>query len=495
LRQLQPLACEDEFAMNVPNILLAAPEIWVFGMACVILLLDLFLREERRGIVQLLAMVTVIIAAFLTLRAEYVRDGAAIATTFNGSFLRDTMGDVLKLFTYFIVALVFIYAKFYLRRFNVFRADFYTLALFALLGIMLLISANSLVMIYLGLELTSLSSYALVAYNRDSSRGSEAAMKYFVLGSMASGMLLYGMSMIYGATGSLDLDTIGAAVSSGSRDDLVLVFGLTFLVVGLAFKLGVVPFHMWIPDVYEGAPAGVTLFIAAVPKMAAFAMMFRLLQTGLGELHADWQQMLAVLSLLSIVLGNVAAIAQTNIKRMLAYSTISHMGFVLLGFLPGNSEGYGASMYYVIVYSLMTAAAFGTLILLSSRGIEAENLDDFKGLNHRNNWYAAVMAMVMFSMAGVPVFVGFFAKWLVIQATLNAGMAWLAIVAVVFSVIGAFYYLRVVKLMYFDDPETVEPINAPLDFRLALSLNGVLVIGLGVFSGSLIALCMKSFGA
>jgi NADH-quinone oxidoreductase subunit N len=312
---------------------------------------------------------------------------------------------------------------------------------------------------------------------------------------MASGMLLYGMSMIYGATGSLDLDTIGAAVSSGSRDNLVLVFGLTFLVVGLAFKLGVVPFHMWIPDVYEGAPAGVTLFIAAVPKMAAFAMMFRLLQSGLGELHADWQQMLAVLSLLSIVLGNVAAIAQTNIKRMLAYSTISHMGFVLLGFLPGNSEGYGASMYYVIVYSLMTAAAFGTLILLSSRGIEAENLDDFKGLNHRNNWYAAVMAMVMFSMAGVPVFVGFFAKWLVIQATLNAGMAWLAIVAVVFSVVGAFYYLRVVKLMYFDDPETAEPITAPLDFRLALSLNGVLVIGLGIFSGSLIALCMQSFGA
>jgi NADH-quinone oxidoreductase subunit N len=315
-----------------------------------------------------------------------------------------------------------------------------------------------------------------------------------VLGSMASGMLLYGMSMIYGATGSLDLDTIGAAVGSSNRDDLMLVFGLTFLVVGLAFKLGVVPFHMWIPDVYEGAPAGVTLFIAAVPKMAGFAMAFRLLQTGLGELHADWQQMLAVLSVLSIVLGNVAAIAQTNIKRMLAYSTISHMGFILLGFLPGNGAGYGAAMYYVIVYSLMTAAAFATVILLSSRGVEAENLDDFKGLNQRNNWYAAVMAMVMFSMAGVPVFVGFFAKWLVIQATLEAGMIWLAIVAVVFSVVGSFYYLRVVKLMYFDDPLTEEQLKPPFDFSVALSLNGILMIGLGVFSSSLIAVCMHSFG-
>ena len=481
--------------MNVSNILLAAPEMWVLTMACVILLVDLFLREERRGIIQLLAMATVIFAGFITMRAEYVHDGTFIATAFNDSFLRDPMGDVLKLSTYFIMALVFVYAKSYLRQFNMFRADFYTLSLFALLGIMLLISANSLVMIYLGLELTSLSTYALVAYDRDSSRGSEAAMKYFVLGSMASGMLLYGMSMIYGATGSLNLDTIGAAVSSGKRDDLILVFGLVFLVVGLAFKLGVVPFHMWIPDVYEGAPAGVTLFIAAVPKMAAFAMAFRLLQTGLGELHADWQQMLAVLSVLSIVLGNVAAIAQTNIKRMLAYSTISHMGFILLGFAPGTGAGYGASMYYVIVYSLMTAAAFATIILLSSRGVEAEHLDDFKGLNQRNSWYAAVMAMVMFSMAGVPVFVGFFAKWLVIQATLQAGMLWLAVVAVVFSVVGAFYYLRVVKLMYFDDPETEVPINATLDFSLALSLNGVLVIGLGIFSGSLIAVCMRSFAA
>ena len=476
------------------NILLAAPEIWVLSMACIILLVDLFLREERQGIIHLLAMIALIFAAIITLRADYLHNGLRSASAFNGSFLRDPMGDVFKLFTYFALAFVFIYAKFYLRQFRIFRADFYTLSLFALLGVMLLISADSLLMIYLGLEMTSLATYALVAYDRDSTRGSEAAMKYFVLGSMASGMLLYGMSMIYGATGSLDLNTIGAAVSVAGRDDVILVFGLAFLVVGLAFKLGAAPFHMWIPDVYHGAPAGITLFIASVPKMAAVAMSFRLLQTGLGGLHGDWQQMLAVLALLSIVLGNIAAIAQTNIKRMLAYSTISHMGFMLLGFLPGSHEGYGAAMYYIIVYSLMSAAAFGMIILLSANGVEAENLDDFKGLNQRNNWYAAVMAMVMFSMAGVPVFVGFFAKWLVIQAALNAGLVWLAIVAVVFAVVGAFYYLRVVKLMYFDEPKTEQAIVAPVDFRAALSLNGILMIGLGIFSSSLIAVCMQSFG-
>jgi len=480
--------------MNLSELLLLAPEIWVFAMACIILVADLFMREERKGMIHLLAMVTVIFAAIVTLRVDYEHQGAWSATAFNGSFIRDPMGDVLKLFSYIVLAFVFVYAKHYLREFRMFRADFYTLCLFALLGIMLLISANSLVMIYLGLELTSLSRYALVAFNRDSTRGSEAAMKYFVLGSMASGMLLYGMSMIYGATGSLDLAVISGEVGSAGSDDLMLIFGLTFLIVGLAFKLGVVPFHMWIPDVYDGAPAGVTLFIAAVPKMAAFAMAFRLLQTGLGDLQSDWHQMLAVLAVLSIVLGNVAAIAQTSIKRMLAYSTISHMGFVLLGFLPGTGEGYGAAMYYVIVYSLMSAAAFASVILLSSKGVEAEHLDDFKGLNQRNNWYAAVLAMVMFSMAGVPVFVGFFAKWLVIQAALTAGLTWIAIIAVVFSVIGAFYYLRVVKLMYFDDPVNEQAINLPVDFRAVYSFNGILMIGLGIFSSSLIAICMSSFG-
>ncbi len=481
--------------MNNSNMLLAAPEFWVLSMACVILVVDLFLREERRGIIHLLAIITLIFAAIITMRGDYASEGVRSALAFNGSFIRDQMGDMLKLFSYLVLAIVYIYSKFHLRQFRMFRADFYTLSLFALLGVMLLISANNLVTIYLGLELISLSSYALVAFDRDSRTGSEAAMKYFVLGSMASGMLLYGMSMIYGATGSLDLYAISAAVANIGSDDPMLVFGLVFLVVGLAFKLGVVPFHMWIPDVYHGAPVPTTLFISSVPKMAAFAMAIRLLQTGLGDLQGDWSQMLSVLAVLSIVLGNLAAIAQTNIKRMLAYSTISHMGFVLMGLLPGSATGYGAGMFYVIVYSLMSAAAFGMVILLSARGVEAEKLDDFKGLNQRNSWYAAVMAMVMFSMAGVPVFVGFFAKWLVIKAALDAGLVWLAIIAVVFSVVGAFYYIRVVKLMYFDEPVTESPIEVPVDFRTVISLNGAMMLGLGIFSSSLIAVCMSSFGA
>ena len=479
--------------MNTSNMLLAAPEFWVLTMACVILIADLFIREERRGIIHMMAMITLVFAAIITMRGDYLSAGLRSATAFNGSFIRDPMGDVLKLFSYFVLGMVYIYSKFCLRQFRMFRADFYTLSLFAMLGVMLLISANSLVTIYLGLEMTALSTYALVAFDRESKRGSEAAMKYFVLGSMASGMLLYGMSMIYGATGSMDLQQIAVAINNQGGDNTMLVFGLVFLVVGLAFKLGVVPFHMWIPDVYQGAPVAVTLFISAVPKMAGFAMAYRLLYTGLGDLHGDWQQMLAILAVMSIILGNLAAIAQTNIKRMLAYSTISHMGFILMGLLPGTAEGFGASMYYVIVYSLMSAGAFGMVILLSARGVEAEQLDDFKGLNQRNSWYAAVMAMVMFSMAGVPVFVGFFAKWLVIKSALDAGMLWLAVTAVVFSVVGAFYYLRVVKLMYFDEPVTGSPIDAPVDFRAAISLNGIMMLGLGIFSSALITVCMSSF--
>ncbi len=479
--------------MSRMDLLLIAPELWILTMTCVILFVDLFIKEERRAIIHLLAVATLIFAAIITLRGDYSQGDTDTALAFSGSFVRDQMGDMLKVFSYLVLAVVFVYAKFYLREFRMFRSDFYTFSLEALLGIMLLISANNLIMIYLGLELLALSSYALVALDRNSRRGSEAAMKYFVLGSVASGMLLYGMSMIYGATGSLDLATISAAASGDGANDVILVFGLVFLVVGVAFKLGVVPFHMWIPDVYHGAPAAITLFISSVPKMAAFAMMFRLLESGLGGLHGDWQQMLSVLAALSMVGGNLAAIAQTNIKRMLAYSTISHMGFVLLGMLPGTATGFGASMYYVIVYSIMSAAAFGMVILLSRHGVEAENLRDFQGLNQRNAWYAAIMAMVMFSMAGVPVFVGFFAKWLVIKAALDAGLLWIAILAVVFSVVGAFYYLRVVKLMYFDDPPTDIPIEAPVDFRAVISVNGVMVLGLGIFSGALISLCMSSF--
>jgi NADH-quinone oxidoreductase subunit N len=480
--------------MNGAQMLLAAPEFWVLVMACVVMIVDLFLREERRGIIHMLAMLTVIFAAIITLRGGYLVEGSQVGLAFNDHFIRDRMGDVLKVFSFLLMALIFTYSKFYLRNFKMFRADFFTLSLFAMLGVMLLISANSMLMIYLGLELISLSVYALVAFDRESGRGSESAMKYFVLGSMASGMLLYGMSMIYGATGSLLLPDIAEAVRTQGADDILLIFGLVFIVVGIAFKFGVVPFHMWIPDVYEGAPPAVTLFISSVPKLAAFAMAYRFLSSGLGDLHVHWQSMLASLALLSIVLGNLAAIMQTNIKRMLAYSTISHMGFVMLGLLPGSAFGFGSSMYYVIVYGLMSVASFGMIILLSERGVEAENLDDFKGLNQRHPFYAAIMGLVMFSMAGVPPMVGFFAKLMVLKAVLDTGMTWLAVAAVVFAVIGAFYYLRVVKYMYFDEPETASTVTAPVDFGAALTLNGIMILGLGIFSSSLISICMTSFG-
>ncbi|MGD9264887.1 MAG: NADH-quinone oxidoreductase subunit NuoN [Lysobacterales bacterium] len=480
--------------MNSSQLLLAAPEIWVLIMACVIMVVDLFLPEARRGIIHGLAMLTVIFAAIITLRGDFLTGGAAAVTAFNGSFIRDAMGDVLKVFAYLLMALIYIYSKFYLRNFKMFRADFYTLSLEALLGVMLLISANSMLMIYLGLELISLSVYALVAFNRDSSRGSESAMKYFVLGSMASGILLYGMSMIYGATGSLALADVSAAIAAAGSGDVLLIFGLVFVVVGIAFKFGAVPFHMWIPDVYEGAPPAVILFISSVPKLAAFAMAYRFLSSALGDLHVHWQSMLAVLAALSIILGNLAAIMQKNIKRMLAYSTISHMGFVLLGLVPGAAYGFGASMYYVIVYGLMSVAAFAMVILLSAKGEEAEQIEDFKGLNQRHPFYAAIMGLVLFSMAGVPPMVGFFAKLLVLKAVVEAGMLWLAAGAVVFAVIGAFYYLRVIWYMYFSEAESEDPIIAPVDFGAALTLNGLMILGLGLFSGSLISICMMSFG-
>jgi NADH-quinone oxidoreductase subunit N len=480
--------------MNSAQLLLAAPEIWVVVMAGVIAIVDLFLREERRGLIHMLAMITVIFAAIITFRGGFLLDGLQPADAFAGHFVRDSMGDVLKVFSFMLMGMIFIYSKYHLRNFKMFRSDFYTLSLDAMLGVMLLISANSMLMIYLGLELISLSVYALVAFDRESGRGSESAMKYFVLGSMASGMLLYGMSMIYGATGTLLLPEIAEAIRTQGSDDILLIFGLVFVVVGIAFKFGVVPFHMWIPDVYEGAPPAVTLFISSVPKLAAFAMAYRFLSTGLGDMHVHWQGMLAILALLSIILGNLAAIMQTNIKRMLAYSTISHMGFVMLGLLPGTAFGFGAAMYYVIVYGIMSVASFGMIILLSARGVEAERLEDFKGLNQRHPYFAAIMGLVMFSMAGVPPMVGFFAKLMVLKAVIEAGMLWLAVSAVVFAVIGAFYYLRVVKYMYFDESESEEIIAAPVDFGAALTLNGIMILGLGIFSSSLITICMTSFG-
>jgi len=341
----------------------------------------------------------------------------------------------------------------------------------------------------LGLELLSLSLYAMVAMHRDSAQASEAAMKYFILGAIASGMLLYGMSLIYGATGSLDISEISSSISNSSSDDMVLLLGLTFIIVALAFKLGAVPFHMWIPDVYHGAPTAVTLFISTAPKIAAFAMVMRLLVDGLGGLHVQWQDILVILAMLSIAIGNVVAIAQANIKRMLAYSTISHVGFLFLGILAGTDVGYSAAMFYVLIYALMSLGAFGMVILLSRAGFEADDIADFKGLNERSPWFAFMMLILMFSMAGVPPTVGFYAKLAVLSAVVDIGLVWLAVFGVLFAVVGAFYYLRIIKFMYFEKPDDDTPLETDFDMRAVMSANGLVVLALGIYPGALMALC------
>ena len=477
--------------MTIAELELALPEIFVLSAACVILLADLFIAEQRRGLTHMLAVFSLIFAAILSLRLMLPPGETVYA--FSDTFVRDRFGDILKVFSYLILAAVFVYAKHSLRRAGLFKGEFYTLSLFALLGVMVLISASSMITLYLGLELLALSTYALVALDRESRFGSEAAMKYFILGSLASGLLLYGMSLLYGATGSLQLAEVSAALTGGAGDSMLLTFGLVFVVIGVAFKLGVVPFHMWVPDVYHGAPVAITLFISSVPKLAGLALAIRLLDNGLSGLHGDWQGMLVVLAALSLILGNFAAIAQTNIKRMLAYSTISHMGFMLLGILAGTPEGYAAAMFYAIAYALMSAGAFAVIILLSDGEREADQLDDFKGLARRSPWHAFLMMMILFSLAGVPVFLGFFAKWQVIAAVIAAGFTWLAVLAVLMAVVGAFYYLRVVKLMYFDEPEVEHGLVAPVDFRAVLTANGVAMLALGLFSGGLISLCISAF--
>lgn len=473
--------------MNVemPNFMAALPEIFVLSMTCLVLVIDLFISQRNRGATYLLAQATLLGAMVLTL----IFPAGGTVYTFSDTFVRDLMGDVLKIFIYLAAFAVFLYSKDYLRERDIFKGEFFVLGLFGVLGMMILVSAHNLLTVYLGLELFSLSVYAMVALQRDSTTASESAMKYFILGALASGMLLYGMSMVYGATGSLDLAEIRAAVSAGTANDLVMAFGLVFLVVGIAFKFGAVPFHMWIPDVYHGSPTAVTLYLSTAPKIAAFAMLMRLLVEGLPGLQAQWQDMLIILSVLSMAVGNVVAIAQANLKRMLAYSTISHVGFLLLGVLTGTESGYAASMFYTLAYVLMSLGGFGMVILLSRAGFEADNLDDYRGLNERSPWFAFMMLILMFSMAGVPPFLGFWAKLSVLQEVIAAGMAWLAVVGVVFSIIGAFYYLRVIKLMYFDKAEDTAPLRTGTDLRVLLSANSLAVLGLGVFPGALMALC------
>jgi len=475
---------------DMPSLIPVLPEVFILTMACVVLVVDLFLEQEQRIISYGLTQVSLLLAVVLTLLTAT----GEVQIVFDGSVIRDPMSDVLKVAVCLISAGAFLYAKDYLKNRDLFKGEFYVLGLFAVLGMMVMISANSFLTVYLGLELLALCLYALVAFDNKSGLGSEAAMKYFVLGALASGLLLYGISMIYGATGSIEFQAVAEALTKDSMNDTVLVFGLVFVVVGLAFKFGAVPFHMWVPDVYQGAPTAVVLFLGSTPKIAAFALAMRLLVDGLGDLHADWQGMLVILAVLSLALGNVIAIAQTNIKRMLAYSTISHVGFIFLGILAGTSKGYTAAMFYSIVYALMAVGAFGIIVLLSRKGFEAEELSDYKGLNERSPWFAAMMLLLMFSMAGVPPTVGFFAKMFVLEAVVSVNMVWLAIVGVSFSIIGAYYYLRIIKLMYFDKPEDQEPLVAGIDTRIALTVNGLAMLVLGMFPGGLLSVCAAAIG-
>jgi NADH-quinone oxidoreductase subunit N len=484
------------------NLFAALPEIVLLVAACAILIADLFVPDERRNVTYALSMAALAaVAAVLWL----FLDNRVLTYAFNGMYVADPMTSVLKLFSVLAVGFMLVYAQGYARDRGMWKGELFTLTLFALLGIMLMISANNLLVIYLGLELQALSLYALVALRRDDARASEAAMKYFVLGALASGFLLYGMSMLYGGSGTLDINELARRVATGQvASRLSLVLGVVFVIAGLAFKLGAVPFHMWVPDVYHGAPTPVTLLIGSAPKLAIFAVAYRILVEGLLPLAVDWQKMLIVLAVASLVLGNLTAIAQTNLKRMLAYSTIAQMGFMLLAMLSGVTKGdpaataaaYSAAMFYVITYALTTLGTFGVILLLAREGFEAEEIADLKGLNRRSPWYAFVMLLLMFSLAGIPPTVGFYAKFVVLQALLVDGvtsaMVWLAVLAVVFSVIGAVYYLRVVKAMYFDEPVgavATAPIVATTDMRVALSINGALVLVLGILPQYLLKLC------
>jgi NADH-quinone oxidoreductase subunit N len=477
------------------------PEIVLLVMACVVTLADLFVKSPKRTGTYVLTLAS--LGGVALLHALYADAGQTLYG-FGRMVVSDPMGHWLKCFATIAVMVTLVYSRPYAADRDMLRGgEIFSLSLFALLGMSMMISGQNFIVIYLGLELLTLSSYSLVALRRDHAQASEAAMKYFVLGAMASGFLLYGMSMMYGATGSLELSAVLKAIASGQVNHQVLVFGLVFIVAGLAFKIGAVPFHMWIPDVYQGAPTAATLMIGGAPKLAAFAILVRLLVEGMLPLAFDWQQMLSLLAIGSLLIGNLAAIAQTNLKRMLAYSTISQMGFVLLGFVAGVINGettlaanaYSSAMFYMVSYVLTTLAAFGVIMLLARQGFESEEITDLAGLNQRSPLYAGVMAICLFSMAGIPPMVGFYAKLSVLQSLLASGQGFylgLAIFAVIMSLIGAFYYLRVVKVMYFDEPVTATTVSASLDVRLVLSTNGLLVLLLGIFPGALMALCADS---
>ena len=469
----------------------AMPEILLLALSCVLLVIDVYLREEDRIVTYWLTLVSLVGCALLTLATATLPS----AVTFQGMFVRDLLSQSLKVATLLTVAATIVMSRSYLEVRGLLTGEFLTLALFGTLGMMVMISAHHFLTLFLGLELMALSQYAMVALQRDSVRATEAAMKYFILGALSSGLLLYGLSMIYGATGSLELTRVAQSIEHGNSRDTLAVFGLVFVMAGIAFKLGNAPFHMWIPDVYHGAATPVTLIIGAAPKLAAFGFVMRLLANGLQGMTADWQQMFVVLAVASMAIGNIVAIAQSNLKRMLAYSTISHMGFLVLGILAGNDNGYSSALFYVITYAIMTLGSFGMILLLSRAGFEAENLEDFRGLNQRSKWYAFVMLVMMFSLTGLPPTMGFFAKLFVLQAALDAGYTWLVVFAVLISVVGAFYYLRMVKIMYMDAPAGELTLDPRTDARWMLSATAIATLFFGIVPAPLLELCARAITA
>lgn len=472
------------------NIHLALPEMIVLATACIALLADLFLRERCRSIALIVATTGLILAGVVS----FLFIGNYSVVLFNGLFISDDSAQLMKLFIDVAVLFSFLYSRHYIDERQMPSGDYYVLGLFSTLGMMALVSAHSLLTIYLGLELLSLPLYAMTAIRRTNADASEAAMKYFVMGAIASGMLLYGMSLLYGATGKLDLLEIAKAIAVGGHEQGgLLSFALVFIVVGVGFKLAAVPFHMWAPDVYQGAPTSVTLFIGAAPKVAALGMALRLLTLGLPGLVTEWQPLILIMALLSTGIGNLLAIAQNNIKRLLAYSAISHMGYALFGILAATPSGYAASLYYVLIYAIMSVAVFGLLVLLSRGGIELEHVDDLKGLNKRHPWLAFMMMIILFSMAGIPPTVGFFAKLLVLKALVDVHMTWVAVLGLIFAVVGAFYYLRIIKVMYFEDTVEQAPLVLPRALQWVFSMNCLSLLYWGIFPGALIAACINAF--
>lgn len=466
------------------NLMPAMPEIVLLAVLCVILTADLWIKDSRRYLTHIMSLAGIAIVTLVQLAVW--EQGST--SSFHGMYIADGMSRLAKLTLYGLTAGLFIYSKPYNQARALFQGEFYTLSLFALLGMSVMVSAGHFLTAYIGLELLSLALYALIALRRDSAAGAEAALKYFVLGALASGLLLYGISMVYGATGSLEFADVLATAFNGEVNDWLLKLGLVFIVVAVAFKLGAVPFHMWVPDVYHGAPLSVALLVGTAPKIAAVVFAFRILVTGLGTQFEDWSQMLALLAVVSLALGNLAAIMQTNLKRMFAYSTIAHMGFILLAFMAG-AVGFAAGLYYAIAYALMAAAGFGLLMVLSTETIECQDIKDLAGLNQRHSWYAFLMLLCMFSMAGIPPLMGFYAKFAVIKALLLQGYAGLSVFAVVMSLIGAFYYLRVVKVMYFDAPEHDQPVGGNYAVKFVLSVNTLLLLLWGIMPQTVIDWC------